>query len=75
VSASGGDPPVTGERVKTTRRGEPVAKVISCDCGYIARGETEEELLADAERHIRSDHPEMVGNLTQEQLLEMADEV
>jgi predicted small metal-binding protein len=52
-----------------------VAKVISCDCGYIARGETEEELLADAERHIRSDHPEMVGNLTQEQLLEMADEV
>jgi predicted small metal-binding protein len=52
-----------------------VAKVISCDCGYIARGETEEELLADVESHIRSDHPEMVGDVTQEQLLEMADEV
>ena len=52
-----------------------MAKVISCDCGYIARGETEEELLADVERHIRSDHPETVGDVTQEQLLEMADEV
>ena len=49
-------------------KGEPVAKVISCDCGYIARGETEEELLADAESHIRRDHPERVGDVTQEQL-------
>ena len=50
-------------------------KVIACDCGYLARGETEQELLADAERHILADHPELRGQITREELLAMADEV
>jgi predicted small metal-binding protein len=50
-------------------------KVISCECGYLARGETEDELVADAERHIQADHPELKGEMTREELLAMADEV
>jgi predicted small metal-binding protein len=49
-------------------------KLINCECGYVARGETEEELLAEAERHIRSDHPDLVGRVSREDLLAMAEE-
>ena len=49
-----------------------MAYVINCDCGYQARAETEDELLADAERHIQEEHPDLVGQVTREQLLEQA---
>jgi predicted small metal-binding protein len=51
-----------------------MAYVINCDCGYTARGETEDELLADAQRHIQSDHPEIAGEMTRERILEMAEQ-
>ena len=40
-----------------------------------SRGETEDELLAAAERHIASDHPDLVGRVTREDLLAMTEEV
>lgn len=52
-----------------------MGKVIECDCGYAVRGESETELLADARRHIEERHPELVGQLSDEQLLGMAKEV
>lgn len=52
-----------------------MARVIRCECGYVARGTTEEELLADADRHIRDDHPDLVGRVSREDLLDMAEEV
>lgn len=51
-----------------------MAKVIRCECGYVARGETNDELLAVAERHIESDHPDLVGQLGPNDLLAMAEE-
>jgi predicted small metal-binding protein len=51
-----------------------MAKVINCDCGYTVRGETDEELLSNANAHIESDHPDMVGKVTNEELLAMAEE-
>jgi predicted small metal-binding protein len=51
-----------------------MAKVINCDCGYVVRGESDEELLAGARSHIESDHPDMVGKVTDDQLLGMAEE-
>jgi predicted small metal-binding protein len=48
--------------------------VINCDCGYVVAGEDEEELLARANEHIESDHPEMVEEVTDEELLAMAEE-
>lgn len=49
-----------------------MAKVINCDDGVAVRGETDEELLANARRHIEEAHPELVGQLSDEQLLGMA---
>ncbi len=51
-----------------------MAKVIDCDCGYTVRGENDEELLAGAREHIADAHPDMVGKVTDEQLLAMASE-
>jgi predicted small metal-binding protein len=51
-----------------------MAKVINCDDGYVVTGDTDEELLANAHGHIRDAHPDMVGQITDEQLLGMAQE-
>jgi predicted small metal-binding protein len=51
-----------------------MAKIINCECGYVARGETDEELLADAHRHIDSQHPDLKGKVTDEELLSQAQE-
>lgn len=51
-----------------------MAKTIRCECGYVARGETDEELLTVAETHIRSDHPDLVGRIGRDDLLAMAEE-
>ena len=41
-----------------------MAYVINCECGYVARGEDEDALVADAEQHIRDKHPEMADDMT-----------
>jgi hypothetical protein len=52
-----------------------MARVIRCECGYVAQGATEDELLAEAERHLRTEHPDLVGRVSREDLLDMAEEV
>ena len=49
-----------------------MSKVINCEDGVVVRGDTDGELLDNARRHIADAHPEMVGKLTNEQLLGMA---
>jgi hypothetical protein len=51
-----------------------MAKLINCECGQVVRGETDDELLANAEAHINRDHPELVGKITRADLLGMAQE-
>lgn len=51
-----------------------MSKLINCECGRVVRGETDEELLANAEEHVNRDHPELVGKITREDLLAMAEE-
>jgi predicted small metal-binding protein len=51
-----------------------MAKVINCECGYTVRGENDEELLAEAHKHIDEAHPDMKGQVTDEQLLAQAQE-
>jgi predicted small metal-binding protein len=51
-----------------------MAYVITCDCGYQARGETEDELVADAEQHMQDKHPEMADEMAREQILALAQE-
>ena len=51
-----------------------MAKVINCECGYTVRGESDDELVANAEAHIKQDHPDMAGQVSREDLLGMAEE-
>jgi predicted small metal-binding protein len=51
-----------------------MAKVINCECGFVVRGGDDDELIRNAEQHIQNDHPEMVGQMSREQLLGMATE-
>lgn len=55
-------------------REAPVARVINCECGRTIRGETDEEVVANAEGHVREDHPELVGSITRDDLLAMTEE-
>jgi predicted small metal-binding protein len=52
-----------------------MAKVINCDCGYVVRGDSDDELVANGQQHIRDAHPEMAGKVSDEQMLAMAEEV
>jgi len=51
-----------------------MAKVIRCQCGFLGRGETAEEAAAVIEEHMSSDHPELVGKVTRDDLVAMAEE-
>lgn len=45
-----------------------MAKQINCECGFVARGETDEEVIARIRDHMRSDHPELLNNVSEEDL-------
>jgi predicted small metal-binding protein len=51
-----------------------MSKLINCECGQVVRGETDDELVENAESHINRDHPELVGKVTRDDLLGMAEE-
>jgi predicted small metal-binding protein len=61
-----------GQRIGSTDEGGGMAKVINCDCGYTVRGESDEELLAQAHKHIDEAHPDMKDKVTDDQLLAQA---
>lgn len=49
-------------------------KVIKCECGQRVEAEQDDELVAKVEAHVASDHPELVGKLSREDILAMAEE-
>lgn len=51
-----------------------MGKVINCECGEVVRGNSDEELLAAVQMHISRDHPDLVGKLSKEDILGMAEE-
>jgi len=46
--------------------------VVHCPCGQDVVGETDDELVANVEAHLESDHPDLVGKYSREQILGMA---
>lgn len=51
-----------------------MAKVINCECGQVVDGETDDELVANVEEHVRTSHPELAGKMSREDILAMAEE-
>lgn len=46
--------------------------IVHCPCGTDVEAESEDELVTNVEAHVASDHPELVGKYSREQILEMA---
>jgi predicted small metal-binding protein len=51
-----------------------MAKQIICQCGFVGRGDTADEAVRVIEKHMGTDHPELVGKVNREDLLAMAEE-
>ena len=45
-----------------------MARQVKCECGYVARAESDEDVVADIRDHIRADHPELDDRITDEQI-------
>ena len=50
-------------------------KRITCVCGKVIEAMDDDELLEKAEAHVASDHPELVGKVTREDILARAEEI
>jgi predicted small metal-binding protein len=46
-----------------------MAKLINCECGYVARADDDDEVIALIRAHMRTDHPELLEQVTREDLL------
>jgi hypothetical protein len=41
-----------------------IVEEIRCGCGYVLLAEEEDEILREADEHVRSFHPELIGTLS-----------
>lgn len=51
-----------------------MSKVINCECGEVVRAESDDELVGKVEQHVGQAHPELVGKMTRDDVLAMAEE-
>jgi predicted small metal-binding protein len=52
-----------------------MAKQITCECGRVIRGDTDDEVIAGVREHMRVDHPELFEKVTSADLLGWIEEV
>lgn len=51
-----------------------IAEEIRCGCGYVLLRDEEDEMLQEADEHVRSVHPELVGTLAPLELARRSEE-
>lgn len=49
-------------------------KVVHCPCGEDVQADTDDGLVTAVEAHVEAKHPDKVGTMSREQILEMAHE-
>jgi hypothetical protein len=52
-----------------------MAKVIRCECGYVANGETDDQVVDDIQAHMATDHPQLLATVTRADLLGWIEDV
>jgi Protein of unknown function (DUF1059) len=50
-------------------------KRINCVCGYVVEGEDDDELWEMAQAHLGTDHPDLAGKVSREDILASAEEI
>ena len=46
-----------------------MAKLIRCECGFVARGDTDDQVIGVIRGHLASDHPALLDSVSQDDLL------
>lgn len=46
-----------------------MTKIINCECGYVARGETDEDVVEQIRGHMREDHPDLLEKVSRDDLV------
>jgi hypothetical protein len=57
-----------GNRARGEARGMTV-KLIRCECGYVARGDNDDQVVGLIRGHMASDHPALLKSVSQQDLL------
>jgi hypothetical protein len=52
----------------TSGKGALVTRQVRCECGFTARGETDEAVISQVLAHLGTDHPDLVGTETAEDI-------
>jgi hypothetical protein len=52
-----------------------MARQIRCECGQIVRGETDHDVVELTLAHLRSEHPQLVGQVTREEIVALIEVV
>jgi hypothetical protein len=50
-------------------------KRINCLCGFVVEGEDDDDLWEKAQVHLGTDHPDLVGKVSREDILASAEEI
>jgi predicted small metal-binding protein len=45
-----------------------MASQVKCECGYVARADSDADVLASIRDHMRSDHPELLDKISDDQI-------
>jgi predicted small metal-binding protein len=51
-----------------------MSKTINCECGFKVRADSDDELVEKVEAHMTEVHPDLVGQVTRDEILAMAEE-
>jgi predicted small metal-binding protein len=46
-----------------------MARTIRCECGYVARGETDDDVITTIRAHMGTDHPALLESVGRDDLL------
>jgi predicted small metal-binding protein len=44
-------------------------KLIRCECGYVARGDSEDDVVGAIREHMATDHPALLDTISRQDLL------
>jgi predicted small metal-binding protein len=71
----GSRPPAAGALSPSRGAYDALVKRINCVCGQVVEGEDDDELWEQAKEHLRTDHPDLVGNVSRDDILAQAEEI
>jgi predicted small metal-binding protein len=46
-----------------------MAKLIRCECGFVARGDSDDQVIGEIRGHMATDHPALIDAVSRDDLL------